>query len=101
MTSTLGRRWRWSHPLTGLSERAGHSQASAGIVRDSLGVLELVAVESWSAPCPLAFRERPRKEGTLFSVRASCEVWPDLGFLPSSLNLWSRAWPAAAPGLFL
>lgn len=37
-TLIRGRRWRWSRPPTGLSERAGHSQASGGVFRD---VLEL------------------------------------------------------------
>lgn len=74
MTLTLGRRWRWSRPPTGQSERAGPSQASAGIFKDFLELWELVTVKQWLGSCLSAFGGSIDGRSSVFSSKASREI---------------------------
>lgn len=64
MTLILGRRSRWSHHPIVQSERAGHSQASAGIFKDFLGVWVLGTVS-------FGFGGGAQKEGAVFPLLRS------------------------------
>lgn len=97
-TLILGRRWRWSRPPIGLSERAGHSQVSAGIFRACLGACHWKVVVG---TVPFGLWGEVQKGGkdqcVLFQALALGVVGPEVLTVVFDLE---RGWPAAAPRRF-
>lgn len=96
-TLILGRRWRWSRPLIGLCEHAGHSQASVGIFRACLGAHHCKVVVG-TVPFGLwgEVREGGKDQCVLFQALTLSVAGPEVLAVIFDLEL---GWPAAAPGL--